>query len=137
MKRIFLTLVAILLLSGCTVDPAALALIPTPLPESPSQPCESGLVVRFVSYQGPDRDILIYFGGKSVDNAWLHDWAEDAIARDGGKRMLEAFWKDANSIIVTVFYMNLFLDADRFCLENRKELAALIETFAVQYRDRE
>ena len=137
MKRIFLTLIVLLLLSGCTVDPAALALIPTPLPEPPHQTCESERELVFVSHQGPSTVIVVYCGDHTVVDRCLLECAENAIARDDGQRMLEAFGKDAKKIEVTAFYMSLFMEADRSCLENRAELATLIDTYSQEYRDRD
>ena len=137
MKHIFLTLGAILLLSGCTFDPAVLALIPTPVPQPPHHPCDPNWETVFTFHEGPYTEIRVFCGDQPVEDTWLRDWADDAIARDGASRMREAFGRNAKKIEVAAFYMHLFLKADRSCLEDRGELVALIETSAQQYRDRE
>ena len=144
MKQILFLLVAILLLSGCTVEPAALALIPTPVlistpvPERPYQPCEPDREeVSYMIYDGADSEIIVYCGDLSVDDRWLRAWAKDAIARDDASRMMKFWEAGVRTDGATAFYMNFFLEADRSCLEDRGELARLIETYAEEYRSRE
>ncbi len=137
MKQILFLLVVILLLSGCTVEPEALALIPTPVfistpvPDPPSQPCEPDREeVFYIIYDGSGSDIFVYCGDLSVDDRWLRAWAKDAIARDDASRMMKVWETVARTDGATAFYMNFFLEADRSCLEDRGELARLIETYA-------
>lgn len=136
-KQIFSTLAAILLLSGCTVDPAALALIPTPVPEYSDPPCEPVQEAVFVAYRVSGSEIAIYCGKEAVEDRWLLNWAEEAVARDGGLRLAEAFGEDGNPTEVTTLYMGVFLAADRACLEDREELATLIESYASEYEKRQ
>ena len=144
MKQILFLLVAILLLSGCTVEPAALALIPTPVlistpvPERPYQPCEPDREEVFcMIYDGSDSEIIVYCGDLSVDDRWLRAWAKDAIASDDASRMMKFWEAGVRTDGATAFYMSFFLEADRSCLEDRGELARLIETYAEEYRSRE
>ncbi len=135
-KQILTTLAAILLLSGCTADPAALALNPTPVSETPDQPCEPNREAVFVAYHGSGSEIAIYCGEHPVEDSWLLNWAEEAITRDDSGELAEALGKNGTSIEVTTFYMELFLAADRACIENRGELAALIESYAGEFKSR-
>lgn len=136
-KRIFPTLVAIWLLSGCAVEPEALALIPTPVPEPPYQPCEPEQEVVYTVHSDSGGGILVLCGDLSVDDRWLRAWAKDAMDRDGASRMMKVWEEGARTDGATAFYMSFFLEADRSCLENRGELARLIETYAEEFRDRE
>lgn len=78
MKQILFLLVVIFLLPGCTVEPEALALIPTPVlistpvPDPPYQPCEPDREeVFYMIYDGSGSDIIVYCGDLSVDDRWL------------------------------------------------------------------
>ena len=136
-KLLFCALVVILLLSGCTVDPATLALIPTPVPEPPTQPCEPEREKVFLMlHEGSDADIEVYCGDQLKDDSWLLSWAKDAIARDDASKMMKGWEAGTRTDGATFFYMYFFLEADRSCLENRGELAGLIETYAEKFRDR-
>jgi len=136
-KQIFSTLAAILLLSGCTVDPAVLAIIPTPVPKYSDPPCEPMQEAVFAAYRGSGSEIAIYCGESAVEDRWLLNWAEEAIARDGSLKLAEAFGEDGSPIEVTTLYMGAFLAADRACLEDRGELATLIESYASEYEKRQ
>ena len=136
-KHILLPFILILLLSGCTVDPAAFQLIPTPVPEQAYQPCEAEREGVYTVYDEYGSDILVRCGDLAVDDLWLRDWAENAITSDGARRLRETLGKDASMIEVTAFYMNFFLEADRSCREPREELASLIKTYAEEFKDRE
>jgi len=72
-----------------------------------------------------------------VEDRWLLNWAEEAIARDGSLKLAEAFGEDGSPIEVTTLYMGAFLAADRACLEDRGELATLIESYASEYEKRQ
>ncbi len=135
-KQIFSTLAAILLLSGCTVDPAAIAIIPTPVPEFSDPPCEPMQEAVFVAYRDSGSEIAIYCGEVAVKDRWLLNWAEEAITRDGSLKLAEALGEDGNPTEVTTLYMGVFLAADRACLEDRRELATLIESYASEYEKR-
>ena len=104
-KQILSSLAAILLLSGCAADPAFLPLVPTPITEHPDQPCEPAWEAVFVAYHGSRSDIVICCGEQPVEDSWLLNWAEDAIARDEGMRLAEALSKDGKPIEVTSLYM--------------------------------
>ena len=135
-KQIFSALAAILLLSGCAVDPAVFAIIPTPVSEHPNQPCEPDREAVFVAYHDSGREIVIYCGEQPVEDGWLLNWAEEAIELDGGLRLADVLGKDGKPIEVTTLYMGLFLAADRACLEGRGELATLIESYATEFKSR-
>ncbi len=135
-KQILSTLAAILLLSGCAADPTVFALIPTPVSIHPDQPCEPAREAVFVAYHGSSSELVIYCGEDPVEDMWLLEWAEEAITRDGGGKLAEAFGKNGEPVVVTTFYMGVFLAADRACLEDRGELATLIESYAKEYQNR-
>ena len=135
-KQILTTFAAILLLSGCAIDPAVLAIIPTPVLEHPNQPCEPDREAVFVAYRGSGSEIIIYCGEQPVEDRWLLNWAEEAIARDRGLKLAEAFGRDSGPMEVTTLYMGVFLAADQACLEDRGELATLIGSYAREYENR-
>lgn len=135
-KLILSTLAAIILLSGCAADPAVFALIPTPVSEHPDQPCEPNREAVFVAYHDSSSELVIYCGEDPVEDKWLLDWAKEAITRDGGQKLAEAFGKNGEPVVVTTFYMGVFLAADRACLEGRGELATLIDSYAREFQKR-
>ncbi len=132
MKHVLFLTSLIFLLSGCALNPAALALIATPTPV-PEYENETNMIVRFYDVHG--NDITVLTADQMGDESWLLDWAIDAFNRDGATKISTLDSWSENSILA--IYMNSFAMTELRCRESREELASLIDTYALKIRDRE
>lgn len=145
MKRVLLLCGLIILLSGCAVDPASLALIapnePVEIPPRFAQHLNSlqyldEVPVLFFNAQGEPVSAL---GPEQMKNDhWLQLWAMTAMENDGslalGKTLEKGEIPDVtlDDHKIAAIYMNAFATAESLCIENRAEVTEFVEAFAAE-----
>ena len=113
-----------LLVSGCTITPESLTLIP----EQNTDPDIDFVLYsdqEFLLYDSRGLNITIVRMADLQSDEWLYIWATEALARDsseGGWR-----WSEPWQEVFTWTYANIFANAERRCNENRTELSDVIE----------
>ena len=118
MKFTTLLLVTTLLISGCTISPENLALIPEQDPASDS-------VLNFEQYD--EQEFILYgTGGMNIthirmanleSDSWLHKWATKSMYLDFGGTGVK--WAEHWVQLFTWTYANVFAGAELRCAESR------------------
>lgn len=131
MKLATLIAALALLVSGCTITPESLTLIP----EQNTDPDIDFVLYsdqEFLLYDSRGLNITIIEMSDLQADEWLYVWATEALARDsseGGWRWSEPWQK-----VFTWTYANIFANAERRCTENRTELSDVIEKTSQRIR---
>ena len=79
-------------------------------------------------------DVTVITPNRMQADAWLHNWAKEAVARDSAESHSE--WVDDWLGRAEWMYANGFVASERRCAEGREELADLIETYAAIIRSK-
>lgn len=79
-------------------------------------------------------DVTVITPNRMQADAWLHNWAKEAVARDS----VESHSKWAGDWLERIewMYANGFVASERRCAEGREELADLIEAYAAIIRSK-
>lgn len=79
-------------------------------------------------------DVTVITPNRMQADAWLHNWAKEAVARDSVESHSE--WAGDWLERIEWMYANGFVASERRCAEGREELADLIEAYAAIIRSK-
>ncbi|MCY3989978.1 MAG: hypothetical protein OXF50_01970 [Caldilineaceae bacterium] len=135
MKHTILLVALTALLAGCVVNPESIALVPTLEPTT------------LPTHELHDEEILLidHFGNQvsfvSMDEMkaddWLLGWALESLVKDSSS--YPVFDPEVDYDLPDLFkwmYANFFVATEQRCVENRPELAKIIDTASEKLRAR-